>query len=504
MEIDPMGLPIDKWPHIHGYQLLEQMGSGTYGIVFKAMQESLDRFVKIKYFFPLPHVKKTNEALERFAQEAKIIAKLEHPSIEVYHDFKKEHDGSYYIVTEYFDGKSVRKYLKHSGRYNFAEAINIIIKVCTSIRYCHDKGIIHRDLKPAHIIVGNEGMIKLVDFGVAYDFEEKVKLYSTSSGIGTIPYMCPEQFEDPTHRDKRNDIYSIGVILYEMLTGHIPKVAPAHKSVSDIIADTDPRIDKIIEKCLSEESHRYNTMNELLEACRSLEFVQQQKKMQLEEDRQKYLGWAEKMAKQKVYTELQMESVRRKIEMKKKDDDRIWLKGIKQHIEDLKQLVDALNKTKEFNLTDDWEEIKDRPSVHKGSGGPVIGQIKLSENEVLRVRLGFLDSGRYIGNFIQPGIIWETEHSKRGSGQMQERFFVIDSEGSLKIYGKVLLRYSKKKFKIQDAYLDFFERKFQYTASIDETTVQNILFSLCSANYLLRRDQGYELIEDMGAKWGQI
>ncbi|MGB3477575.1 MAG: serine/threonine-protein kinase [bacterium] len=495
MSADAMTLPKKEWPKIPGYELLSTMGSGTYGICFKAKQISLDRLIKIKFFDPLPHVTKTQEALERFAQEARIISKLEHPSIETYHNFEQSKDDSYYIVTEYFDGKSVKQLLCDNGIFNYQKALDIMIHVCVCIKYCHDKQVIHRDLKPSHIIMNNEGLVKIVDFGMAYDFEEKIRLISTSSSVGTVPYICPEQRKDPSHRDKRNDIYSIGIILYEMLVGNIPEIGSNYKLVSSISLDVDSNIDTIINNCLKPEKERYQTANALLEELQSLEFLQKQEEKHWEEQKRKTTKWAKNLADQKKHIDIQLKSVKKKIEEQNKTESKIWISTVKKHIAKLKLMVDDVNTTGYFKINQDWEEITERPSLQQGSEGPVIGQINLAENEHMKVRLCNLDPTHYIGNFIQPAIIWETVNATRSSKIMQELAFVITKTGEVEIYGGIPRRRYIKPPLIDEIYRQFLETKLLWAQYADEDTIKNILNALKSSNYFLRRGEGYDIIE---------
>lgn len=493
-----MSVPRDDWPIIEGYKTIEHIGTGGYSLIFKATQESFERPVKVKVFWPSPSVGDKEMALQRFEQEAKIIGKLEHDCIERYINQGITFDKRNYLITEYFEGVSIKERLQNVGTFDIEQAVNIIITVCKCIKYCHEKGakgVIHRDIKPSNILINTEGKIKVIDFGIAYDFEEKVRTFSTSTTVGTIGYISPERQQDPKHRDKRDDIYAIGVTLYEMLVGHRP--SPIFKLISDVIDDVDPLIDEIIHTSLSPEESRYATIDELLMALTSFEFLKIEKKKQREEMKKKSSTWAQSMADKKQSIIKEMESVRKRMEVQVREDEKLWLKSINEHISDLTQIVDDLNNTGTFKLIYNWKNVDKRPTIHRGSEGPIIGEILLSTYESMRIHLGCLEPAYFVGEFIQPGIIWETNHSKRSTKVMQEAIFVVDTKGHIQIHSSNMGHKQMQFGKIQEVYQEFLERKLLWSRGEDEQVIDNIILALSSSHFQYRRDQGYDLVEKM-------
>src|ERR1051325_10002783 len=207
-----------------GYDLLECLGRGGMGVVYKARQKSLNRLVALKI---LAREREKDAAFaRRFAVEAETLARLSHPNIVTVHDFGQT-DGLFYLVMEFVDGVSLRQLLQ-TGRVSPREALAIVPQVCDALQYAHDQGIVHRDIKPENILLDRQGRGKVADFGLARLMGAEVEATSVSSEsataalslteagkvMGTPQYMAPEQKDKPGEVDHRADIYSLGVVLY--------------------------------------------------------------------------------------------------------------------------------------------------------------------------------------------------------------------------------------------------------------------------------------------------
>lgn len=237
--------------HLPSYQLQECLGRGGMGVVFSAHQSRLDRQVAIKVLLPAPQPIDGWE--ERFMREAKALAKLTHPGIVAVHDFDQQGDLAW-IVMEFVDGSNLRQ-LMEGGRLDPSEALAIVPQVCAALQYAHDQGIVHRDIKPENILMDETGAVKIADFGLAklMDTETVARLTASDQAMGTLRYMAPEQFSSPTKVDHRADIFSLGVVLYEMLTGTVPQgvVRPPSEKVQ-----VDVRLDEVVLKSMQEEPER--------------------------------------------------------------------------------------------------------------------------------------------------------------------------------------------------------------------------------------------------------
>lgn len=252
-------------------EILECLGRGGMGVVYKARQPRLDRLVALKVL--APEREKDPQFAERFAREAKALARLNHPNIVTVHDFG-EADGLFYLMMEYVDGLSLRELLR-TRKLASQEALAIVPKICEALQFAHDKGVVHRDIKPENVLVDTSGQVKIADFGIAKivggtSFNalpaDRVaeaepdrpaqKLQTNITGeqiLGTPHYMAPEQVAHPQSVDHRADIYSLGVVFYEMLTGELPlgKFAPPSRKVQ-----VDVRLDEIVLHALEKEPER--------------------------------------------------------------------------------------------------------------------------------------------------------------------------------------------------------------------------------------------------------
>src|SRR5687767_2003603 len=252
--------PAELAPLFPQLEILELVGRGGMGFVYKARQVHLDRLVAVKI---LPKIFGDDPSFEqRFSREARAMARLNHPNIVNVHDFGQAGD-FYYFVMEYVDGPNLRQTLL-AQRLKPAEALAIVPAVCDALQYAHDEGIVHRDIKPENILIDQRGRVKIADFGLAKLLLKAPLDYTltqTQMAIGTPHYMAPEQMEHPLEVDHRADIYSLGVVFYEMLTGELPLgrfAPPSHK------ADIDARLDEVVFKTLEKDpGRRYQQASEV-------------------------------------------------------------------------------------------------------------------------------------------------------------------------------------------------------------------------------------------------
>ncbi|WP_224242263.1 serine/threonine-protein kinase [Hyalangium gracile] len=249
---------------ISGYRLENLVGMGGMGEVHKAVQLSLGRTVAVKLLNP--ELAKDGAFVARFEKEAAALAALSHPNIVAIVD-KGKTDTTYYLVMEFIDGPSLREQVR-SPLLTPKEALRMMMEICRGVEYAHNRGVIHRDLKPENILFDHQagGLAKVTDFGLASfldDANSRFNLTSTHVSMGTLSYMAPEQRVDAKNADKRADIFSLGVILYELLTGEVPlgTFDPPSKTKPGI----DPRLDAIVARCLKPDpADRYSTVAELM------------------------------------------------------------------------------------------------------------------------------------------------------------------------------------------------------------------------------------------------
>ena len=246
-----------KFPHL---EVLHLVARGGMGDVYCARQTSLNRLVALKII--RPDVQAAQGFADRFVREAQALAKLSHQNIVTVYDFGQT-DGVYYFIMEYIDGINLRQMLQ-AGKLGPRQALEIVPAVCDALQFAHDKGIVHRDIKPENIMVDTDGNVKIADFGLAKLLDKKADstmLTKANQVMGTMHYMAPEQFESPLDVDHRADIYSLGVVIYELLTGELPlgRFAPPSKKVT-----VDVRLDEIVLQTLEKEpSLRYQRVSEL-------------------------------------------------------------------------------------------------------------------------------------------------------------------------------------------------------------------------------------------------
>jgi predicted Ser/Thr protein kinase len=244
------GALAEQFPQL---EILELLGQGGMGAVYKARQRQLDRLVALK-ILP-PQVGRPEAFAERFTREARSLARLSHPGIVMVYDFGRTQAGLYYFVMEFVDGTDLRHVIR-SGQLSPAEALVIVPQLCEALQYAHEEGVVHRDIKPENIMLNKKGQIKITDFGLAKLLDQPATAYTlTQAGqrMGTPHYMAPEQIEHPHLVDHRADIYSLGVVFYEMLTGELPLgrfPLPSRKVHIDV------RLDEVVLKTLEKEPER--------------------------------------------------------------------------------------------------------------------------------------------------------------------------------------------------------------------------------------------------------
>ncbi|NWG33922.1 MAG: serine/threonine protein kinase [Chloroflexi bacterium] len=254
------------------YQLLERIGTGGMADVFRARDLMLERTVAIKILHE--HYSNEHGFQERFKQEARAAANLSHPNIVTVHDFGFDND-QLYIVMEHIPGKDLKTVLRQRGRYAVDEAIPLIVQACAGIGYAHRAGLVHCDVKPHNMIVTPDGRLKVTDFGIARALSTIMPDERADVVWGSPQYFSPEQAagEAPS---PASDVYSLGIVLYEMITGALPFNAPTSQELArlhlehypipprEYIPDIPPALEEIILKVLSKEpSARYRTADQL-------------------------------------------------------------------------------------------------------------------------------------------------------------------------------------------------------------------------------------------------
>jgi tRNA A-37 threonylcarbamoyl transferase component Bud32 len=246
---DPAELA-ERFPQL---EILELIGHGGMGAVYKARQPRLDRLVALKIL--APHRVQDPAFAERFTREARTLARLSHPHIVGIHDFG-EVEGLYFFVMEYVDGASLREVMQ-AGRLSPGDALGLVPQICGALQFAHDAGVVHRDVKPENILLDRSGGVKIADFGLAKllepDRANAVSLTVSGAVMGTPAYMAPEQIEHPLDVDHRADIYAVGVVFYEMLTGELPlgRFDPPSSKVR-----MDVRLDDVVLRALEKEPTR--------------------------------------------------------------------------------------------------------------------------------------------------------------------------------------------------------------------------------------------------------
>ncbi len=260
---------LGKW--LPQFEIIALIGQGGMGAVYKARQPKLDRVVALK-LLPSDVEGAGSGFTGRFEQEARAMAKMSHPNIVTVHDFGETDEGHRYIVMEYVDGIDLHAAVA-SGQVTVQHALSWIPQICRALQYAHDQGVVHRDIKPANILISREGEVKVGDFGLAklIDRHQGKVVTQTQVSMGTPDYAAPEALEAGAGVDRRTDVYSLGVLFYELLTGKVPRGAWRPPSAH---ADIDRRLDAIVVKALQPDPrHRYQSAQELAEALEDVKKV---------------------------------------------------------------------------------------------------------------------------------------------------------------------------------------------------------------------------------------
>ncbi|MBI2931614.1 MAG: protein kinase [Planctomycetes bacterium] len=243
--------PLDPGSKFASVEIVKKLGQGGMGVVYLARQPQLDRPVALKILSPA--LAADPEFRDRFVREAQALAKLNHPNIVHVHDFG-ERDGLYYLMMEYVEGVNLRTALD-SGMLSSEELLRLIPPLCEALESAHAQGTVHRDIKPENILVDRQGRVKITDFGIAKIANPSRKITKVGVALGTPDYMAPEQIEAFDAADHRADLYSLGAVIYEILTGKVPAARFVRPSR---IARTDPRFDRLLERTLHRDPERRN------------------------------------------------------------------------------------------------------------------------------------------------------------------------------------------------------------------------------------------------------
>ena len=274
------------------YQIIKTLGEGGMANVYLAHDTILDRNVAVKVL--RGDLANDEKFVRRFQREALSASSLSHPNIVEMYDVGED-DGQYYIVMEYVDGKTLKQVLKSRGKLSITEVVDIMLQLTDGMAHAHDAYIIHRDIKPQNIMILSNGMIKITDFGVATALNS-TQLTQTNSVMGTVHYLPPEQAQGKGSTI-RSDIYSMGIMMYELLTGLVPykgenavEIALKHlKEPLPSVRKTDPSIPQSIENIIirataKNPKNRYTDAREMhedlktaLDESRKDEFINIQK-----------------------------------------------------------------------------------------------------------------------------------------------------------------------------------------------------------------------------------
>jgi len=273
---DPAPFPFGDPSQIGRYRVIRLLGKGGFGRVYLAHDDELDRPVAIKV--PNPERISSAKDLEAYLKEAKTLAKLEHPNIVPVYDAGRTDDGLCYVVSKFLEGSDLAVRIRQE-RPGFRESAEMIVLVAEALHYAHTRGLVHRDIKPANILIDASGKPCVADFGLALRDED----FGKGAGIaGTPAYMSPEQARGEGHRvDGRSDIFNLGVVFYELLTGRRPFRGDSHQDIMEQIISFDPRpprqiddtipkeLERICSKALSKRaSDRYTTARDMAEDLR--------------------------------------------------------------------------------------------------------------------------------------------------------------------------------------------------------------------------------------------
>ncbi len=271
-------MPFAAGETVGPYQVIEQLGQGGMATVYKAYHPGLDRYVAIKVLHP--DLKEDNTFIARFQREARLVAKLDHPNIVAVHDFA-EHNGYPYLVMKFIEGETLKHRLLR-GPLSSREIEDVVENVGSALAYAHQQGILHRDVKPSNVLLSRDGHLYLADFGLARIAQAVDSTLTSDAVIGTPQYISPEQAVGKKELDEGTDIYSFGVMLYEMVVGRVPFNAdtpfaiifdhiytqlPMPRSVNPAVPES---VEQVLVKALAKErADRYANVPEMVDAFKS-------------------------------------------------------------------------------------------------------------------------------------------------------------------------------------------------------------------------------------------
>ena len=266
------------------YELIEKIGEGGMAVVYKAKDRLLNRYVAIKIL--RPEFTQDEQFLDSFKRESQAAAGLQHPNIVSIYDVGRTGNINF-IVMELADGRPLSDFIKEKGRLDYKTTIDIAKQMASALSIAHKHQIIHRDVKPHNIMITSDGVAKLTDFGIARAVSNATMVADTSKIIGSVHYFSPEQARG-AYVDERSDIYSLGIVMFEMLTGRVPfdgetpvEVALKHinedvPSPAKLVPGIPPALDKVVLKATDKyQTERYKSADEMLEALKNVEFVTQ-------------------------------------------------------------------------------------------------------------------------------------------------------------------------------------------------------------------------------------
>jgi len=265
------------------YELIQKTGEGGMAIVYKGKDRLLNRYVAIKIL--RPEFTKDEKFIENFIRESQAAAGLTHPNIVGVYDVGRE-GNIYYIVMELVEGKSLSEIIEEKGKLGYKQAVDYAIQIAQALSLAHKNQIVHRDVKPHNVLVTNQGVAKLADFGIAMPVADGTMEEKSDKVMGSVHYFSPEQARG-AYVDERSDIYSLGVVIYEMLTGHVPydgdnpvNIALQHindpfPSAKEEVPEVPYQLDRIIHKATEKfQSKRYKKVDEMIEDLKSISYIE--------------------------------------------------------------------------------------------------------------------------------------------------------------------------------------------------------------------------------------
>ncbi len=265
------------------YELIEKIGEGGMAVVYKARCRLLNRYVAIKIL--RPEFTKDESFIDSFKKESQAAAGLSHPNIVSVYDVGKE-GNLHFIVMELVEGKPLSQLISEKGRLDYKEAIEITKQVASALSLAHKNQIIHRDVKPHNILITSTGVAKLADFGIAQAVSNSTMVDGKDNKVmGSVHYLSPEQARG-SYVDERTDIYSLGIVLYEMLTGQVPfdgdnPISIALMHINDpmtppsrLVSGIPPQLEKVVLKATDKyQNNRYSTADEMIKDLDNIEFI---------------------------------------------------------------------------------------------------------------------------------------------------------------------------------------------------------------------------------------